>query len=484
MTPLQIIQLIKARRKLFARILGTLLAVVLLVSLIIPKTYVAETSVVVDSKGTDTLTGAPQPAQLLPSNLATQLDIIGSHNVALKVVDKLRLPTVPELRDQFEWSTGGTGSIRDWLADNLLINLDVKPSRESNVISIGFAGRNPNFAATVANAFAEAYIQTSLELRVDPARRQAVWFNQQLLELRRNVELAQRRLSDAQKKENIVGTDDHLDIENAKLAEITDQLVNAQASMYDAQTRLNQMSDALKHKRVEELPDILGNTLLQNMKADLVRLESQLAEAASRYGRNHPQHVSLAAQTQALRKRFATELHTAEGSITQAAELAGRRTAQLQAAQDAQKARILELKRQHDSLDVLNREVENAQRVYDATAQRAGEVHLESQMDQSNIAVLNAAVPPLKAARPKVLLNLVLALVLGSLASFCAIFCAELLNRRVRSGDDLMARGIFVLTEIPPLLETTRRMPRVLSEGWQRLTQGRRLATDCRESDI
>ena len=49
-------------------------------------------------------------------------------------------------------------------------NLDVKPSRESNVIQINYRSPDPRFAAGLANAFAQAYIATTLELRVDPAK--------------------------------------------------------------------------------------------------------------------------------------------------------------------------------------------------------------------------------------------------------------------------------------------------------------------------
>ena len=73
----------------------------------------------------------------------------------------------------------------------------------------------------------------------------------------------------------------------------------------------------------------------------------------------------------------------------------------------------MQLKHAKDHLDVLRREVDSAQQAYDAGLQRASQIHLESQLDQSNIAILNAAVPPLFPAKPKILLNALISIVVG-----------------------------------------------------------------------
>lgn len=126
----QFLLLLRARRKL---ILSTLLATILLAlgwSLVQSKTYTATTSVLLNYKGVDPLTGLTMPGQLLPGYMATQIDIISSKNVALRVVDRLRLATNPAVISQFQEATDGRGTVRDWLADLLLRKLDIKPSRE------------------------------------------------------------------------------------------------------------------------------------------------------------------------------------------------------------------------------------------------------------------------------------------------------------------------------------------------------------------
>jgi polysaccharide biosynthesis transport protein len=438
MTPQQLLTILRARFWLVLLLLGTTVAVAATLSLVLPKRYVAAVSLVVDTKAADPLTGALLPLQMLPGYVATQVDIIESHSVALKVVDRLKLAELPAIGQEFREDTGGAGSIRDWLADRLLLQLDVRPARESSVIDITYSSTDPRVAAEMANAFGDAYVQTSLELKVDPARRQAGWFEDQVSELRKGFEQAQQRLSQYQSDHEIVVSEvDRIDLENARLAELSTQLIGAQTAMYAADTRQTQMGDAVHRDRLDELPDILGNPLVQNLKAELVRSEAKLADFNSRYGANHPLYVSAAAERDSLRARLAVELTTARGGIDQAAQIAGRQVRALQDAVEHQKSRVLDLNQQRDTLAVLTRDVESARAAYDAAMQRKAHVRLESEVNQTDIAVLNPAVPPLMPAFPLLKVNVALAVVLGALLGIGAALLAELADRRIRLRTDL-----------------------------------------------
>src|SRR6202011_1983213 len=91
---------------------------------------------IVNSKASDPITGAVMPQMLESANLATQIDVITSHNVAAKVADALHLASAAQMQAQFQEDTGGTGSMRDWLADNLSGDLEINPPRHSQNITI------------------------------------------------------------------------------------------------------------------------------------------------------------------------------------------------------------------------------------------------------------------------------------------------------------------------------------------------------------
>jgi len=188
---------------------------------------------------------------------------------------------------------------------------------------------------------------------------------------------------------------------------------------------------------------------VQSLKAERIRAESKLAEIGGRYDRNHPQYQSAEAELESIKSKLAMEMNTAKGSIMQSAQIAQRQVSQLEQALARQKARVLELSQERDKLAVLTRDVESARSAYDAALQRHTHVRLESRLDQTDIAVLNAAVPPLVPVFPKIPLNIALSLIIGSMLGIGSALLMEMMNRRVRSRDDLSyAAGIPVLAEI------------------------------------
>ena len=103
----------------------------------------------------------------------------------------------------------------------------------------------------------------------------------------------------------------------------------------------------------------------------------------------------------------------------------------------AQKAKVLVLNKQRDELNVLRRDIESAQRAFEVVSQRASQTNIESQTNQTNISVLNPASAPSDPSKPRVLLNILVSIFLGTLLGVGLALMLELMNRRVRSADDL-----------------------------------------------
>ncbi|MDQ8021987.1 MAG: chain length determinant protein EpsF [Moraxellaceae bacterium] len=453
----QIIQMLRAWRWLIVGVAAIVTVTAALYALSLPKSYIASSAVVVDIKGADPVSGTALSAQLLPGYIPTQIDIINSDRVALKVVQALKLAQSPDIREQWDKATKGEGSIEMWLVQMLKSKLRVSPSRESSVISIAFTANDPQFAATVANAFAQAYIDVNLELKVEPARQYAVWFDERTQTLKGNLEAAQQRLSAFQRQNGIVATaDERLDIENARLNELSSQLSAVQAQRTDTSSRQRESASP------DSLPEVVGNSLVQSLKADLVRLEAERDQIASRYGANHPERRRNEAELSAVRARLASETQRVASSIGAANRVNQSREAEVRAALEAQRRRVLELRGKQDQIAVLQRDVEAAQKLYDVVTQRLAQSNLESQTQQTNIVVLTRAEPPTFPAAPNVVVSTGMGGAIGLLIGVAMALVLELRNRRVRSTEDLIAAiGVPVLT-ILPTAQTARRRA-----GWR-----------------
>lgn len=466
----QFLLILLARKRL---IVGTLLATVLLAlgwSLVQQKTYTATASVLLNYKGVDPLTGLTMPGQLMPGYMATQMDIIGSKNVALRVVDSLQLASSPAVVRQFQEATEGKGTVRDWLADLLLKKLQIMPSRESSVVEISFDGADPAFAAAVANAFAGEYQKATVQLKTEPAKNASTYFNEQTRQLRDNVEAAQARLSKYQQEKGIVSLDNNrVDVELSRLNDLSAQLVVAQAAAMEASSRERAAGSAATGAPINS-PDVANNALIQNLRVTLANAEAKLAEASSRYGRNHPQYQSASAEVAKLRSELGSAVGTVTRSVGANADVLRQREAELQAELAAQKTRVLELNRTRDELGVMLKDLDSAQRAYDSASERFSQTRIEAQSEQSDISVLNPATAPLEPSGPRVLLNTLVSILLGTILGVGLALMLELVNRPVRSSGDVRD-----MLGIPVLGAIEWSAPRVRRNGVRRLMAPRRL---------
>lgn len=451
----QILRILRGRALLFTAVVLLVVTAVGLISLISPKKYVAELALVVDMQGNDPMKEAALAPALVPTHLSTQTEIIRSRNVATKVIEKMGLATNPAVVEAFRES-GAETDLDSWLVENVLRSVDAKTARSSNIIRVSYTSTDPNTAAAMANAFADAYIQTSLELKVDPARRQVTWYEQQVSQLRDELVASQQRLAKYQSDHGVLGVDDaRMDVENARLQEISNQLVTVQAAMFDANSRSQQITSS---EQLDALPDLLKNPTIQSLKSELARAEAKLAEVSGRYGVNHPQYVATAAEVTSLKSKLNMEIGVTRGSLVQSAAIARRQVGDVQKALEEQKDRIIALKRQQDELSVLNRDVESARAAYDAALQQANQTKLESRVDRTNVAILNPAMPPLTPDSPRILLNLVVGFIVGVVLAVGLILTLEVCSRRLRSAEDLADfTDLPVLAELPALPAAARR---------------------------
>ncbi|HJV27115.1 MAG TPA: chain length determinant protein EpsF [Aromatoleum sp.] len=440
----QVLRVLRARLRLIGTIAFVVLVAALAAGLLLPKKYSANVALVVDAKFADPIIGSLLPSQMIAGYISTQADIIDSDRVALRVVEILGLDRMQKFQDLWQEETDGAGDIKVWIASALQGKLDVKPSRDSNVINVSYTGYDPGFAASVANAFAQAYMETSVALKVDPARQFAGWFNERTKGLRDELEAAQKRLSDYEQEHHIIIPEGGIDVETARLAELSSQLVAVQGQRAESQSRQSQAGGG------EALPEVMQNPLIANLKSELARREGELEQLRGRLGPNHPEVGRMQAMIASMRQRVSTETQRIAASLGTANRVNAAREGEIAAAVEAQKAKVLQLKAHRDQIAVLQRDVESAQKAYDQVAQRLSATNLESQTQQTNIAVLSPAVAPIWPTGPRLLVKLALAMVVGLILGTGTALLLELVDQRVRSEADLITLpGVPLLGRVP-----------------------------------
>ncbi|WP_442775249.1 chain length determinant protein EpsF [Sphaerotilus montanus] len=461
MTIAQLLSILKARW--ISAIVVALLTIgaTVAASLLMPKSYTATASVVLDIRSPDPIVGMPMNGMASPSYMATQVDILTSERVAQRVVQKLRLTENQEMRKRWTEDTGGKGNFEAWIADIFQKKLDVKPSRESNVIHVSYTNPDPRFASALANTFVQAYIETSIGLRASPAKQYNEFFDARGKELREAVEVAQEKLTTFQKANGLTGADERFDIETQRLNELNTQLVTLQAIAADSSSRSAQVRTS-----GDQMQEVLTNSLVSSLRADLTRQEAKLTEMNAKFGDAHPQVQELRANIGELRQRLEAETRRVTGGVGVTGSINRQREAETRAALDAQRSKVLRLKALRDEAVTMQRAVETAQRAYDQVTQRFNQTSLESQLNQSNISVLSPANEPTDHSSPKIILNILVSVFVGTLLGVSFAILRELTDRRVRTLDDLTSGlDVAVLGTIPKPLRaglSGRHSPMVL----------------------
>jgi polysaccharide biosynthesis transport protein len=435
MNPKLILLVVFAHRYIAAAVFVLVLLGGTLKILSTPKTFVASTDLLVDAR-VDPIAGAAAIGSY--NYMATQVAIIQSDRLAGDVVKRLRIPETPSLVDEWRAATLGRIPIENYFGDRLRKGLQAEPWKGGNILRLTYEGGDPKFVAAVANAYAQAYLDLTVSLKVEPVRLYAEWFDERQKALRSNIETAQNKLADFQRENGIVDNDPRADVETQRLTALMAQLVAIQGDNMTINSRQKTSGGLLS-------PDIQASTVVQNLKGEINRAEARMSEMRVTLGPNHPQRVQLEGQLVELKQQLDQEMRLVSGSTNMAKTTGGFRESELRAAIAAQRERVISSREVRDTIAILAQDVEAAKTIYESVLQRGNQLNLEKQTDQTNVSVLSPAVEPIYAARPdkpKLLLMTIFGALAAALASAGAI---EFLSRKVRVIEDIMIDDVPVL---------------------------------------
>lgn len=440
---------------LYARIWVIILTFAITVSVtvavvtILPEQYTATSTVILDVAVPDAVSGRMMPSTLVGDHIRTQIQLIKSDRVALKVIESLNLAQSPLYLNQFAKIKNDDINFKDWIAIEILERLDAKQVSGSKILAISFTSKNARYSASVANAFTKAYIDVDLELRVDPAKRNAQWFSGQLNNLQQNLNDAQRRLTDYKQRTGIISIEESLDSETSRIADLTSRVTDAEANVSDAKSLVLQLSTFQKTKNSGSvLPEFLSNSNIQRWRDELTKIDAQFAMVSGSVGPNHPTYKAIQAQRAVIQTQLDAEIGKLRESIYAQVEMAQSRARSLNNELNAQKNKLLKLRSERDTLDSLLREVDIRIAEYDDAFRRAGTLRLEGAVAQSDVVIMSDALVPLEHSFPKRTLSVALAAAASFMLGVALAFLLEMIDHRIRSVLDLeQSSGVSVYAD-------------------------------------
>ena len=284
--------------------------------------------------------------------VTSQAQVIMSRDLAREVVTKLKLNERPEFDSTLKGVSplkavlGALGFIKNPLSmtpeervlDAYYDRLTVSPLEKSRVITIDFQSEDPELAAQVANAIADAYLERQRGVKQDQAKTAAQYLSSQIEPLRRKVVDAEGKVEAYRAKSNLLVGNNNTTLSAQQLGDVTAQLSALRAQRGDAEAKAKLIRDMIKSGQPIESSDILNSELIRRLSEQRVTLRAQLAEQSSTLLDNHPRIKELRAQIADLDHQITGEAATIARSFENDAKLAGARVDTLTASLDQLKS--------------------------------------------------------------------------------------------------------------------------------------------------
>lgn len=405
MSLIQFLRILWARRAiLLAALLACFLAAVATM-LIVPKRYQAQTRVMLDLIKPDPVTGQLMGNQFVRAYIKTQAELIKDDQVAGKVVDQLGWANDPAIAARFQHEGSDGEDVRHWLAKQISDNTESELLDSSNILEIRYTSNSPEAARQIVDMIRDAYMQTNLEYRQQAAGKTADWYRGQTGKAETLLKNAEAERSRFAREHGIVLQADDTDIESSRLSALSSQSVAQVAA--------------------PAMPVMTGGA--NPMAAQLAAIDQQIAQAATTLGPNHPVFQSLQRQREIIAQQ------AAQGG----GRMVMRGGGDVNAAYEAQKAKVLSQRPELDQLAQLTRDVLVKRAQYLSTAQRQGELRLQAEVGESGITPMGNAVTPRDPSFPNIPLIAAGSIGLGAALGILLSLIVEMLGRRLRSHDDL-----------------------------------------------
>lgn len=463
-------------------ILGSIAACVLLgviISLLMTPHYTAKATIeisresdqVTEFKGVERDTGVADQ-----EFYQTQYGLLRARTLAERVAAQLRLIDDPSFFEKFGTPSGNPAfELRDGrypaagrrerqreAGELLLDHLSVDPTRLSRLVDIKFTSPDASFSSRVANAWAENFIESNLERKVQSTSYGREKLQQQLAEYKSRLDESQKQLVGYASNQQIINlpagsggdgaTTQERSIVVDNLASLNTALNQATADRIAAEARFRQAGGK------GASPEALDNQAINGLRQRRAELAAQYEQMMVQFEPGYPAAQSLKSQINELDSAIAREETRVSGSLQSTYRAALQREQTLKAQVDRLKSDYLDLRRRSIQYNIYQQEVDTNRALYDGLLQRFKEIGVAGGVGINNVAIVDPADVPQSPSSPNLLLNIALSILAGAGIGIALAFALEQLDEAIADPSEVERRlGLSLLGSVPTVADMTPR---------------------------
>jgi polysaccharide biosynthesis transport protein len=323
-------------------------------------------------------------------------------------------------------------------------NLKVETIPKTRMLSVSFESHDPQLAAQVATGLVHNYLDYNFRQK-DEAIRRSGWMEKQLAELKDNVEKSHQALVTYEQQNQIANSGDKQNVLEQLLGDLGRDLASAQSDRIQKESLYRQAMQNRGH-----LDSLVHDTLLEKLEETSADLKQQHTDALARYGPNFPTARRLQSEIDDNQVQIQNEQNRVINRMTNDYNAANRREQLALAGVRRQKEDVGKLSQLLVQDNMLRHEFDTNQQLYDSLLHRMKDATVSAALRSTNIHLVDSALPPIKRARPRRLLNITLALWAGLVLGVMGAFALEAVSSSIQTAEEAEAlMGMPALGTIP-----------------------------------
>lgn len=401
----------------------------------------------------------------------TQYGLLRARTLAERVATELNLVDDPAFFDMFDaasedgsafqitngrYPAQGRAERQRIAGEVLLNNVNIEPTRLSRLVDIRFTSPSASFSASVANAWAESFIESNLERKLQSTSYGRDALQRQLTDYKQRLDESQRKLvtyASNQEIINLPATSEGADerpIVADNLAALNSALSEAIADRIRAEARFRQAG------RGGSTAAALDNNAINNLRQRRAQLAAEYQELMVRFEPGYPEAQAIQNQVESLDSAIAREESRVSSSVQAEYNQAVQRESALEARVNALKEEYLDLRRRSIQYNIFEQEVDTNQALYDGLLKRFEEIGIAGGVGVNNVAIVDLADIPQKPSSPRLILNMLIALLGGALLGVAIALGLEQLDESIGDPTELQRRlGLPLLGSVPKVGDET-----------------------------
>jgi len=403
------------------------------VTLMLPKKFRAETTVLVRQDALDVEVFERQfTADYNPFFLRTQYEMISSKPILYKVIQNLNL------QEEWEEDEGGEFTRTSAYLRLKLKMLNVQQYRDTSLIAIQVVGKDKKQVARIANEVAVVYKEYRLSIKKREVRRAVDALKNELQKQQDKVEQAADKVEAVRLKLGINMLGQGIRADKIRLSQLEGDRIAARVDMLVRKARLEEIESLTPNELMHASAYIIQDANLIQVRRQLSDTEVNLQLIQENYGENHPEVRRLVAARNELNQQLTDSLSGLKKGLRVDYAVARQKYQALE--DELTAARDLDIESEREKFRPFERAERTLQiqtTILDALRARVVQQGIELEVPRTPVEIIEPAEPPQRPFSPNIYLNIALSVVLGLMAGVSIAYFIEYLDTSVKTVDDV-----------------------------------------------